>query len=271
MSLFKTGMDAIQSIQEENERIAADRAKNQGLKMFFRAGDSKVLKFYMPAPITYYVHMFFNPVTRRVEDIAVCTDPINGCEICHKLKHRPSQVGAIAARWLDGGIYVSDDGKEHDNTKNVWIWRDINQKILQQIALMVKKYSEKKTKFHDFAWEITRIKDNDNSKTYSFLPSEYEPTEEDLEIDAKNMAEKMPDWESIICAPSEIEINRIIKAHGDMSQFNRPKKGSASDAPTVKSFGSVNYGKAATGKSVVEELEDDEDISPSANPAEAYM
>lgn len=270
MSLFKTGMDAIQSIQEENERIAENRAKNYGLKMFFRPGDAKVLKFYMSAPITYYIHMFFNPATNRVEDTLVCTDPVNGCEVCHKLKHRPIQVGAIAARWLDGGVYVSDDGKEHDNTQNVWIWKDINQSILQQMALIVKKYSDKKQKFQDYAWEVTRIKDNNKSKTYSFLPSAYEPSEEEAAIDAQNMAEKMPDWESIICAPSTVELARVLKAQSDMSQFNRPKKGSASDAPVVKSFGSVNYGKAATGKSIVEELEDD-DIMPSANPAEAYM
>jgi len=192
MSIFSTGLEALESIQEEAKRI--EERKPSNLRVWFKPGEKKIFRMLLPAPIVFYQHVF-----NKGRDRYVCTDHKNGCAICKALNDNPVQTGIMPVRYIDAPLY---NDKPQNN--RIFMWQ-MSHGVLKTMAILINKYGDKLV--DKLTFEIERKKDNQNSKDYVFLPE----MDELEEIDTTLIKEvKALDWSEEVKAPTEERIKALI-------------------------------------------------------------
>jgi len=230
MSLFTTGLQALQSIEQESLRRKENEDGRKYLKIWFKDGDSKVLRFLMPEPVIYFAHVFDKG---RVQ--YVCTDHKYGCKIC-KAKHlqsRPSQLGKIAVRYVDAPDY-----NDQPQNNRIFIW-DMTYPSLKTFAVTVSKL--KKGNMTDAYYDVVRT-GTGSTTSYQYFRQDPEPfTEEEQEL-----LTQLPNWEDVIKAPTEQELADLLSGNVPFSV-----------GPEKKSVPAPSYDRraAAAPKKPVEDTE----------------
>lgn len=259
MSMFKTGEEVIEDIQNVSKQMEEMRASRSNFfKVWFKPGETKTFRFYQKYPITYHQHAFDNGKLRFN-----CCDPaqpgkahLSKCYFCREVADTPTQVGAIAVRHLDAEPY---NGK--DQSHLIKIWENFSHGVLLTFLDHIKKIEKRaKSKGQElslmsYVWDITRVKDNSNSKTYNFFPEQDEYWDE---IDDENM-KNLPDWSKEILPPTEEEIWRFNNSRNDSSESKSNSK-----------FDRRNFAESKAKAKVVEvEVEEEEQEDQEEKPVKS--
>jgi hypothetical protein len=213
MSLFTTGLQSLQAIEQEAIRRKESEDGRKYLKVWFKDGDSKVFRFLMPEPVIYFAHIFDKG---RVQ--YVCTDHKYGCKIC-KAKHlqsRPSQLGKIAVRYVDAPDY-----NDQPQNNRIFIW-DMTYPSLKNFAVTVSKL--KKGNMTDAPYDVVRSGTGSTTSYQYFRQDPESMTEEEQQL-----LTELPNWEDIIKAPTAQELDDLISGN---VPFPVAVEGKKAPAPT---------------------------------------
>lgn len=201
MSFIKTGVNALNQIQTYQQQAAADNAaRSKFARLFVKPNVEYMLRFLKSDPASVYVHNHYNPGSNKYTK-AVCTDPDNGCPICH-IGHRPQSTG-----WWPMRYYNAPEYKGTPQHERMFIW-EISGGDLDMVLDLIKNVQDLRP--YIIKYHFTKDA-NGKRKPFFFIDPAKGAVPMD-EVDNK-LCQQLPteeDWLTLIKAPTELEVQSFI-------------------------------------------------------------